>query len=215
MTLPLTLEPGTALWVDAAGTLLHPARPIAQVYAAHARAGGHRVNEAEIAGRLRPAMARHRALRHRDPAWTRFWQAVVADVIDVVDAGVFESLYEHYAKGEAWRIADGGRACLARLRERGVRCALISNWDVRLRQTLDELDLLGAFDAVVISGEVGIEKPDPGIFARAARRLNVPAERSLMVGDDRETDLSGARQAGAFVMQFGNDINSFDDIMAS
>lgn len=212
--LPLTLESGTALWVDAAGTLLHPARPVAEVYAEHAQALGHRVDSAEVASRLGPAMRTHRPLRRGDRTWRRYWQAVVSTSVGVDDPICFERLYGHYALAEAWCVAADARACLELLRTRDVRLALISNWDDRLRGTLEKLDLASAFDALLISGEQGVEKPEREIFLRAAGRLGIGAERSLMVGDDPEFDAVGARSVGAFVIQFGSEINGFRSLMA-
>lgn len=209
--MPPHLGPGTALWVDAAGTLLHPARPVADVYAEFAARHGCPVAPALVAARLRPAMARHGALRRDDPSWSRYWRAVVGEALET--EAPYEELYAHYARGEAWRVAPGARRCLEVLRDRGVRTALISNWDDRLRRTLDELDLVDSFDALLISGELGVEKPQPEIFRRAVDQLAVPAERSVMVGDSPESDMAGARAVGAFVIQFGTEIMEFSSIM--
>lgn len=210
----LALVEGTALWVDAAGTLLHPARPIADVYAEHARARGHGVGSEDIGRRLAPAMTRHRALRTSDPSWSGYWRAVVAETLGVDDPRCFEQLYAYYRRADAWTLAPTARATLASLRERGVRLALISNWDTRLRATLEQLDIVSAFDTLLISGEEGVEKPEPEIFERAITRLAVPAQRSMMVGDSRKNDVAGARAVGAFVMQFGSDISRFDELLA-
>lgn len=208
--LPLALESGTALWVDAAGTLLHPGRSVTAVYAESAG-----VSVEFVKARFGPAMKRHRDLRRGDPSWSAFWRAVVADSTGDDSSECLERIFAHFDRPDAWRVADGGRECLAELRARGVRTALISNWDTRLRATLEQLDLLDAFDTILISGEEGVEKPDPEIFERAAERLNVPAARSLMVGDDPISDVIGARSVGAFVMQFGTEIKAFSDIMES
>lgn len=211
--LPLNLVSGTALWVDAAGTLVEPARPVAQVYAQYAQAHGHDVRADEVAGRLGQAMRGHKPLREGDRTWRRYWQAVVESSIAVDDPACFEALYSHYARPEAWRVAADAQTCLMWLRARGVRTALISNWDDRLRATLEGLNLASAFDALLISGEEGVEKPDSEIFLRAADRLGIPPERSLMVGDDPENDAAGARSVGAFVIQFGSEINGFGALM--
>ena len=215
MTLPFPLVSGTALWVDAAGTLLHPQRSVAEVYAAVARAHGHDVDAETVRGRLGSAMREHRGLRRGDPTWRAYWRAVVAACVGVDDAACFAELYAHYARPDAWRLAPGARRALEELRTRGVRTALISNWDDRLRSTLDGLGVSALFDCLVISGEEGVEKPDPEIFLRAAKRLNVPPSRSVMVGDSPENDGVGARSVGAFMIQFGSDISSFDPIVDS
>ena len=213
--LPLVLEAGTALWVDAAGTLLHPAQPVAEVYAEFAGRFGHAVQATRVARELGPAMQLHRALRSGDPSWRAFWAAVIEDTTGVGDPRMLDALLVHYAGGDAWTVEPDARECLEAVRARGVRTALISNWDDRLRSTLEALDLVRLFDALLISGEEGVEKPEPEIFRRAAGRLSVPAERSLMVGDNPRADVEGARRAGAFVIQFGREISGFAEIMDS
>jgi putative hydrolase of the HAD superfamily len=68
------------------------------------------------------------------------------------------------------------------IRASGFKTGLVSNsWSLDLypRRELDEI-----FDAVVISGEVGLRKPDPAIFQLAVDRLGVSADRCVVVDDD-------------------------------
>jgi putative hydrolase of the HAD superfamily len=51
------------------------------------------------------------------------------------------------------------------------------------------------FDVLVVSGEVGLRKPDPGIYALAAERLALPPERIVFV-DDLERNVEAARASG-------------------
>jgi epoxide hydrolase-like predicted phosphatase len=51
------------------------------------------------------------------------------------------------------------------------------------------------FDAVVISGEVGLNKPEPEIFRLGAERLGVPPEECVFVDDLRE-NCEGAEAVG-------------------
>lgn len=63
--------------------------------------------------------------------------------------------------------------------------ALVSNFDhpKHLRKILDHHELTQFFDAVVISGEVGIKKPDPRIMSMAVDSLGLKAESCIYVGD--------------------------------
>jgi putative hydrolase of the HAD superfamily len=85
---------------------------------------------------------------------------------------------------------------LGRLRQLGVRSAVVSNWDVSLRTILAEVGLGGLVDEIVVSAEVGARKPDPVIVEAALRRLGCPARKALMVGDSPETDVAAAEAAG-------------------
>ncbi|MBS4057871.1 MAG: YjjG family noncanonical pyrimidine nucleotidase [Bacteroidetes bacterium] len=52
------------------------------------------------------------------------------------------------------------------------------------------------FISVTTSEEAGVKKPDPGIFAYALGKASAQASDSIMVGDDLEVDIEGARQVG-------------------
>lgn len=87
---------------------------------------------------------------------------------------------------------------LAGLRERGKRVYAVSNWDITLAETLEELGWTGYFDAIVASGEFGTEKPDPGIFEDALRVAGATEsrERVVHVGNDLASDVAGAASCG-------------------
>lgn len=82
------------------------------------------------------------------------------------------------------------KPALERLRERGERLAVISNWDASLPDVLARLGLAPLFDAILTSAQAGARKPDPAIFSS----LGFPV--SLHVGDSVKEDVAGARAAG-------------------
>jgi putative hydrolase of the HAD superfamily len=137
---------------------------------------------------------------------------VVHDTTGSDDA--FDDLYAHYRGAAAWRVADGASACLATLREAGLRIGLVSNWDDRLRHSLAELDLLRHFDAVIVSAEGPDEKPAASFFARALAALHVTPARWLHVGDDHHDDIAGARAIGGHALHIAHDIAGFDALRA-
>ncbi|MDQ3688471.1 MAG: HAD family hydrolase [Chloroflexota bacterium] len=61
---------------------------------------------------------------------------------------------------------------------------------------LRALDLERRFDAIVISGEVGVAKPDPAAFRLACDRLGTDPSAAWHVGDNLVTDVGGAKSAG-------------------
>ena len=91
-------------------------------------------------------------------------------------------------------VAGAGAACRA-LARRGLRLAVVSNWDVGLHDHLDALGLTALVDAVVTSAEAGAPKPAPRVFELALERLGAAARRAVHVGD-AESDAEGARAAG-------------------
>jgi 2-haloalkanoic acid dehalogenase type II len=75
--------------------------------------------------------------------------------------------------------------------------ALISNFDhpPHVHQILRETGLDSFFKTIVVSGEVGIKKPNPEIFRIAIKRTGLQADEVVHVGDTRE-DVDGAKAAG-------------------
>ncbi len=76
--------------------------------------------------------------------------------------------------------------------------ALVSNFDhpPYVRRLLARLDLARHFDAILISGELRIDKPDPRIFRRALDSVDCAPGEALFVGDSLDTDIGGARAVG-------------------
>jgi HAD superfamily hydrolase (TIGR01509 family) len=75
-----------------------------------------------------------------------------------------------------------------------VRTGLISNsWGAGLSYDTSMLDEL--FDGIVISGDVGMHKPEPEIFLLGAERIGVPAAECAFVDDLRE-NCAGAEAVG-------------------
>lgn len=103
------------------------------------------------------------------------------------------------ADGLLTRMLSAGRPVPAMyqlirdLRARGVRTALLSNsWGPAGYPREDFPDL---FDAVVISGEVGMRKPEPRIFRHAATLLDLEPQHCVFV-DDLEANVTAAVGCG-------------------
>jgi putative hydrolase of the HAD superfamily len=84
-------------------------------------------------------------------------------------------------------------AAVRSARNAGVRTGLISNsWGTPI---YDPDALEGMFDEIVISGDVGLHKPQPEIYKLAADRLGVAPEECVFVDDLRE-NVRGAEEVG-------------------
>ncbi len=85
---------------------------------------------------------------------------------------------------------------LAALRERGLLLGLISNCSAQAGAVLERIGLSQHFDAIALSCDVGIAKPDPGIFEHACQHLQVAPEESMFVADGAFTELDAAKAVG-------------------
>jgi putative hydrolase of the HAD superfamily len=84
----------------------------------------------------------------------------------------------------------------ARARQAGVRVGVITNsWGTDPYDPYQNYQLAECYDALVVSGEVGIRKPDPAIYQLAIEKLGVPPSRCVLV-DDVATNLTPAAELG-------------------
>lgn len=95
------------------------------------------------------------------------------------------------------RPAPGAIETLRALRRLGVRVGILTNGPaVFQRRKLEVTGLLAEVDAIGISGELGVAKPDPRAYGRTLELLGTAAAESAMVGDSLANDVVGALDAG-------------------
>ncbi|MEW5318542.1 MAG: hypothetical protein WDW38_009758 [Sanguina aurantia] len=206
--------PYKGLLLDAAGTLLSPSESVVDVYTRYALKHGVTVESSQILSEFRSAYSQpwaKSALRYEGDG-RPFWRRIVALSTGSDCPVMFESIYMYYTTAEAWTLTPGAVTALTQIRAAGLKIAVVSNFDTRLRPILKVLGAEHLFDAVVVSAEVGAEKPNPIIFEAACNQLRLLPEEVLHVGDDRRNDVWGARDAGIAALHFGLDIETFDDI---
>ncbi|KAJ0098597.1 hypothetical protein Patl1_20897 [Pistacia atlantica] len=203
-----------ALLVDAVGTLLVPSQPMAKIYREIGEKYGVAYSEIEILNRYRRAYeqpwgkSRLRYVNDGRP----FWQFIVSSSTGCSDSQYFEELYNYYTTEKAWHLCDPeAEKVFNAIRKAGVKLAVVSNFDTRLRPVLRALDCDHWFDAVAVSAEVEAEKPNPTIFLKACELLGVNPEDAVHVGDDRRNDVWGARDAGCDAWLWGSDVHSFKE----
>ena len=198
--------------VDAAGTLIRPWPSVGAVYAKTARGFGLSVKDEEVDERFYEVFGKVQKDRKITSGDEKdFWRQVVLAVFEPhapkrnLDP-LFEELWDLFARGEHWRLAEGAKDVLGELKERGYRLAVLSNNDSRLRSVLKDLAIDSLFEKIFISSEMGIEKPEPAIFREVEKWFGEKPSSFLHVGDSYSRDFEGARQAGWNALLFGKPI---------
>lgn len=101
------------------------------------------------------------------------------------------------ASTEYIRLYDGVLDALATLRSKGYRLWLLSNAQrVFTAYELRHLGLEDQFDAIYISSDYGCRKPDCRFFRALLHEQGLDIAKCLMIGNDRETDITGAMNVG-------------------
>ena len=96
----------------------------------------------------------------------------------------------------SWEPAAGVQCLLEALRGQGLRLALISNAPSRVREVLAAHRLTSYFDVLIVSAEIGCQKPEAQAFSRASAALGLSPGEMVHVGDDWHNDILGALGAG-------------------
>lgn len=152
---------------------------------------------------------RYRDKYDRGMAELDYWQAVGAEA--GVEIGPAEAGALSAADVELWNTLDPRSVELvAELAARGRRLALLSNAPVAHGAAFRKREWAASFEHFVISGELGIAKPDPAIWRALVDRLGVPAGEVLFL-DDRAVNVEAAAEAGirAFVWTGAEDARRY------
>jgi putative hydrolase of the HAD superfamily len=208
-----------AVFFDAVGTLFYLTRTVGDHYALV----GSEVGLTLDAQKLEEAF--HRAWKQMPPrppidgprqdddkGW---WHQLVDLVLDQVAPSLteldrdnfFEVAYEHFAEAGVWELYPEVPEVLRELKAR-YQLAVISNFDGRLRFILEQLGISKFFAHVFISSEIGADKPDPEIFHRALKFIELEPSEVMHVGDDLERDWKSATNAGLSIFQLDRRQNS-------
>lgn len=186
-----------AVTFDVGGTLIECWPSVGHIYAEVAAQDGLHVQPAALNRRFKAAWQAFEGFRHTRADWLQLVQRTFdglapPSVIQIL----FPRLYDRFAQPDAWHVYEDVTPLLTALRARGLKLGIISNWDDRLRPLLKALKLEAYFDSIMVSCEVGVCKPAREVFRAACAELGSAPEHILHIGDNREADWQGARDAG-------------------
>lgn len=197
-----------ALLLDAMGTLITLRESVGTTYGAVAMEHGLAV-DAEAIDALFPqiyraapplafSLADPQALLEAERSW---WGERIREVFkaagtpEELPPGLVADLFDRFAEPQLWRVYPEVPQHLAAWRRKGLRLAVVSNFDRRLHGLLASLGLRPSLEVVIVSSEVGAAKPSPLPFQRALQELDLRPQQVWHVGDQPE-DAQGAGRAG-------------------
>ena len=196
-------DPLDCVLFDAGDTLLAPAPSFQGRFVAVAAAAGLPLEEAAVDAAIAEAVrAAEWPSDWTDPATQRrFWVGFYRQVLAAVghrDDGlqVAEALFAAFSDPAGYRLFDDVRPALDILAARGVKLGVVSNFEPWLEDVLALQGVDQLFDAVAISGKLGVAKPDPEIFKAALTEAGADPEATVHVGDQPVNDVAAARAVG-------------------
>jgi putative hydrolase of the HAD superfamily len=195
------------VFFDAAGTLFKVRGSVGEIYSRVAEHYGVVADPKRVESAFRAAFhakdlegfppGEQAGLRAEKSWWMDVVRRVFGETMKPEDLrGYFDEIFEAFRSRQVWELYDDTRLCLERLRTRGCRLAVISNFDSRLFDVLANLEIDFFFERVILSWHAGAAKPDPAIFRRALETMHVAAPRAVHVGDSLHDDVAGAMASG-------------------
>ena len=201
--------PPRAVLLDSLGTLVALDDPVPRMRAELARRGFE--VEAEVVARAFGAEVAYYVEHHlegRDRSTLAELRnrcaAVLLDELGIPELPLPDAR-EVLLGSLSFTAFDDTVPALRELRDRGLRLAVVSNWDSSLRAVLESAGVLELMDAVISSAEVGAAKPDPAPFRAALDALGCRAEEAAHVGDREDNDVRGAEAAGIRAVRLARD----------
>jgi putative hydrolase of the HAD superfamily len=197
-----------AVFFDAAGTLIKPARSVGESYAVLAAKYGKQVSSVDISERFRACFSDAPRLAFPGASETTiatlerdWWKTLVTQVFEPWSPfaefdGYFAELFAYFASPNAWTLYPDVLETLTTLKKRGMILDVISNFDSRLVHILNGLGAGSLFENIFVSSRVGYAKPDARIFHAALNRHDLKPQNALHVGDSESNDFNGANRAG-------------------
>jgi len=187
-----------AVTFDANGTLIRLVDPVPELERALHERGIERPEAAirhafEAEGRVYAGRA---AEVHAPAAFATLQRECTGVFLDELSAELDPAAFApSYVAAMRFEPVPGALDGLTRLRRLGLELAVVANFDLTLRDRLDQIGLGFTLSTVVTPANADAAKPDPRIFALALDRLGVTPERALHIGDD-PVDEEGAAAAG-------------------
>lgn len=142
--------------------------------------------------------ARVKMTRLRARLWGNALQTVGLRDTEVAERSAVN--YHRYRQ-RYFSLYPGALNLLRDLKAKGKRLGLVTNGVSEThREKIALLQITEYFDAIFLSDEVGMVKPDPLLFAHACEKLESSPAYSAMVGDRYDRDIAGALAAGLYTI---------------
>ena len=199
------------IFLDAGGTLIKVKGTVGEVYAATAKRHGFHIDPGHINGAFRQAFDKapplafpgtpEDQLLEKEKAW---WMSVVQDAFGVIGIdktdqrfpAMFQDLFHAFEGSDEWELYPEVIEVLKEFQKREIPLGIISNFDSRLTQICEDLQIASFFTSITISSQVGSAKPDSAIFHQALAKHRIKPQEAIHIGDSYRDDIEGGAKVG-------------------
>ncbi|NJK54978.1 MAG: HAD-IA family hydrolase [Pleurocapsa sp. SU_5_0] len=199
------------IFFDAMGTLFDLKNSVGEIYHQYASKHGVAIDAKQIeqafitSFKSAPPLAflpnELAVIKQQEFDW---WKQVVSATFEQLEVlenfvdfnAFFREIYGYFGTKEPWYVFPDTIDSLTKCRDRNIELGVISNFDSRLIEVLNLLDLDQFFTSITISSMAGFAKPEPNIFQIALGKHNLVATNAWHIGDSPTEDYAAAKNAG-------------------
>jgi putative hydrolase of the HAD superfamily len=199
------------IFFDAMGTLFDLKNSVGEIYHQYAHKYGVEIDAKHIeqafinSFKSAPPLAfspnELAVIKQQEFDW---WKQVVSATFEQLEVlenfvdfnAFFREIYVYFGTKEPWYVFPDTVNCLTKCCDRKIELGVISNFDSRLIQVLNLLDLDQFFTNITISSVAGFAKPQRNIFQLALSKHNWESYQAWHIGDSPTEDYAGAKNAG-------------------
>jgi len=200
-----------AISFDADGTLLgtftEGPRGFENFFLKAAKSHGHEITlevldpilrklKEDVAHRRKEGWKPHASAKNSRLHWLWFYEMVFAALHIPHPKEKALELIGRFERGEFTSLYSDALPILSSFATKNLPMMLVSNYGPLLETFLTKFEISKFFKAILISGVVGIEKPDPELYRKGAVELGLSPFQILHIGNDLEEDYYAAKRAG-------------------
>ncbi|WP_128896288.1 HAD-IA family hydrolase [Longirhabdus pacifica] len=174
---------------------------------------GMKVEEQQMKHALQQALNTHYYQREKDvhaicspDEDRRFWVMLYKEVLSTLGVihqydpdkmnQICHAMYDMFLLPEHYHVFEDVAPSMQKMREMGLQVGIISNFADSLHHILADKGIVDLFDTVIVSAEVGVEKPNPKIFEIALEHTGLSPHEMLYIGDHDINDVWAPKQLG-------------------
>lgn len=163
--------------------------------------------------------------KEQEKLWFKFYPKLLRGKIKLVEANtlVYEKLGIPKSYVRKWlrkdreiflkhtKLYKNVKKLLKRLKEKGLKVAILSNAVHPLRWRIELFNRLGLvkgvhYDKIFLSNQIGFAKPEAGAYLYVLKYFRVKPERAVFVGHDKK-EIEGAKRLGIRTLKVSRKIN--------
>lgn len=130
--------------------------------------------------------------------WVWFYSELLNNLSILPDGKIIDAFIRRFSDPSSYRLYDDALPAIKELKKRNFTIGVVSNFEEWCEELLEKMLIKHLLDFVVVSANVGFEKPDIRIFEEALKLSNSQPHETIHIGDNPYADVEGAAKIGIY-----------------